>query len=42
MKKETLEKRIAANLLTKTGTVKVKYQPVINLLKKPNFGFTPH
>ena len=29
MKKETLEKRISANLLTKTGTIKVKYQLVI-------------
>lgn len=35
MKKSTLEKRILANLLTKTGTVKVKYQLVIDLLKNP-------
>ena len=41
MKKETLEKRIAANLLTKTGTVKVKYQPVINLLKNPTLVLRP-
>lgn len=36
MKKETLEKRISANLLTKTGTIKVKYQLVIDLLKNPS------
>lgn len=35
MKKSTLEKRISANLLTKTGAVKVKYQLVIDLLKNP-------
>ena len=35
MKKETLEKRISTNLSTKTGTLKVKYQPVIDLLKNP-------
>ena len=36
MKKETLERRISANLLTKTGTIKVKYQLVIDLLKNPS------
>lgn len=36
MKKETLEKRISANFLTKTGTIKVKYQLVIDLLKNPS------
>ena len=41
MKKETLEKRISANLLTKTGTVKVKYYPVINLLKNPTLILRP-
>lgn len=41
MKKETLEKRISANLLTKTGTIKVKYQPVIYLLKNPTLILRP-
>ena len=41
MKKETLEKRITANFLTKTGTVKVKYRPVIELLQNPKKTLRP-
>lgn len=41
MKKETLEKRISANLLTKTGMVISKYQPVLDLLRHPNILLRP-
>ena len=41
MKKETLEKRITANLSTKTGTVKVKYRPIIELLQNPKKTLRP-
>lgn len=41
MKKETLIKRIKANLLTKTGTLRVKYQPVVDLLQEPTLVLRP-
>lgn len=41
MKKETLIKRIKANLLTKAGTLRVKYQPVIDLLQEPTLVLRP-